>query len=138
LRAYIIIPLGLIKRKKINNILEKIIVDSVIIKKWIEPYVLLETLKTHFKMLDLTFDGFSKSAQKSKMYKIIDKSEGKAFGLYMKNVNKFYVFNSENLINSDELLEVISVKNDDCEYSDDREVPINYVDLAKAEAAIII
>lgn len=32
-----------------------------ILKKWVEPYVLLETLKKHYEIKDFTFDGYSKT-----------------------------------------------------------------------------
>ncbi len=104
-----------------------------IIKKWIEPYVLLETLKAHYKMQDLTFDGFSKNEVKEKFIKELNKKE--SFGLYMKNVNKFYLFTGEEPLNVEKLF---GFNLDDYSLSEDYTEPLNMVDSGKAEAAIII
>ena len=100
------------------------------IKKWVEPYVLLETLKKSYSMTDLTFDGFSKLNQKDVMLNLIKKSDNKSFGLYMKNVNKFYVFSSDNSVN-------VGVDKDEAELFDDYNIPVNEVDMARAEAGLI-
>lgn len=112
--------------------------SNIIVKKWIEPYVLLETYKKHFSMQDFTFDGFSKNDAKSKMLKLIADSKGLAFGLYMKNVNKFYVFISDNQINADKLMSEIGMQLGDYEFDETTDEPITAVDLAKAEAALIL
>lgn len=112
--------------------------SNIIIKKWMEPYILLETFKKHFEMEDLTFDGLTKQTAKDKMLKIIEKNEGKAFGLYMKNVNKFYIFKSADKQNTDNLLGFLNLSLEDAEITEDYEIPLQYVDLAKAEAAIIL
>ena len=111
--------------------------QNIIITKWIEPYVLLETLKKNFDIKDITFDGFTKNSSKEEMMKILSENPNKAFGLYMKNVNKFYVFtSSENICESD-LFEIISIDDGDFSRFDDIDYPINCVDMAKAEAAIL-
>lgn len=63
------------------------------ITKWFEPYVLLETVKKYFDVKDYTFDGFTKKNVKEEFLKAIEReSKSKiAMGLYMKNVNKFYL-----------------------------------------------
>ena len=112
--------------------------QNAIIKKWIEPYVLLETLKKKYQMSDITFDGITKAMSKNKMFKTIQNSNNQAFGLYMKNVNKFYIFQAETTISAEEIMQTLDFKNDDYELTEDRESPIKDVDIAKAEAAIIM
>ncbi len=64
-----------------------------ILTKWIEPYVLLEKVKKYFEVKDYTFTGADKQQVKSEFLKAIEKSakEKISMGLYMKNVNKFYL-----------------------------------------------
>ena len=64
-----------------------------IITRWVEPYVLLEKVKKYFDVEDLTFDGKTKAEMKAKLLEEIEKSskERISMGLYMKNVNKFYL-----------------------------------------------
>ena len=112
--------------------------SNIIVKKWIEPYVLLETYKKHYDMQDFTFDGFNKNDAKSKMLKLISQNLGMVFGLYMKNVNKFYVFSSDKQINANELMLAIGMEPDDYEFNKSTEDSISAVDLAKAEAALIL
>lgn len=112
--------------------------QNIVIKKWIEPYVLLETYKKYFTMEDITFDSISKEMSKNKMLKNIQKSEGKSFGLYMKNVNKYYVFSSSGSILKDDLIKYIDVTGEDCEISSDTDTALSSVDLAKAEAVLVM
>lgn len=112
--------------------------QNIVLKKWSEPYVLLETLKKSYDMKDLTFDGFSKNNAKSEMFKFLSDNPGKAFGLYMKNVNKFYLFSSAEDISSKKLLtDILGFSPDDYELSDSAEGSIGLVDMAKAEAAFL-
>jgi len=111
---------------------------NIIIKKWIEPYVLLETFKKYFAITDITFDSISKVMAKNKMLKNIQKSEGKSFGLYMKNVNKYYVFESPENILKENLIKYIEVSESDCEISLDVDAALSLVDMAKAEAVILV
>jgi hypothetical protein len=113
-------------------------VKNIIIKKRIEPYILLETFKSNFSIQDITFDGLSKGISKSKMFSLLEKSENKAYGLYMKNVNKFYIFSSDETITVDKILRCVGLNQEDIEYINDAETALNYVDLAKAEAAILL
>lgn len=64
-----------------------------IITKWIEPYVLLEKVKKYFDVKDFIFDGQNKKEVKAEFLKIIEEANQKqiSMGLYMKNVNKFYL-----------------------------------------------
>jgi len=102
-----------------------------ILTKWIEPYVLLETLKKHCEMKDFTFDGFTKDTVKNKFLKSLEKDF--SFGLYMKNVNKFYAFKGE--INIDE---IFGFEKDDYIETVDITEPFEFIDLGKAEASFII
>lgn len=103
-----------------------------IITKWIEPYVLLETLKKNCKLVkDFTFDGFSKNNIKKEFLKELAKENN--FGLYMKNVNKFYLFSGNADI--DKIFELTA---SDYETTEDIEKPFDMVDIGKAEAGIII
>ena len=103
-----------------------------IITKWIEPYVLLETLKKNCKLVkDFTFDGFSKNNIKKEFLKELAKENN--FGLYMKNVNKFYLFSGNADINK-----IFELTSSDYEITEDIEKPFEMVDMGKAEAGIIM
>ena len=73
-----------------------------IITKWIEPYVLLETVKKYFDVKDYTFTGANKTEVKQEFLKAIEKSSKDkiTMGLYMKNVNKFYLLTLREDVNS--------------------------------------
>lgn len=64
-----------------------------IITKWIEPYVLLEKTKKYFDIKDFEFNGQNKKEVKAEFLKAIEENNEKqiSMGLYMKNVNKFYL-----------------------------------------------
>lgn len=64
-----------------------------IITKWVEPYVLLEKVKKYFDVVDFQFDGQNKQEVKAKFLQAIEEANEKqvSMGLYMKNVNKFYL-----------------------------------------------
>lgn len=64
-----------------------------IITKWIEPYVLLEKVKKYFDIEEFQFDGQNKNEVKTKFLQVIEEANQKhiSMGLYMKNVNKFYL-----------------------------------------------
>lgn len=64
-----------------------------IITKWVEPYVLLEKVKKYFDIKDYTFDGTNKAKIKAEFLQAIEDENKKqiSMGLYMKNVNKFYL-----------------------------------------------
>lgn len=102
-----------------------------IIKKWIEPYVLLETLKKDCELVkDFTFDGFSKNEIKKEFLKQLKKEN--TFGLYMKNVNKFYLFNGQADIDK-----IFELTESDYEVTCDNEKPFEMIDMGKAEAGLI-
>ena len=73
-----------------------------IITKWIEPYVLLETVKKYFDVKDYTFTGANKAEVKKEFLNAIEKSSKYkiTMGLYMKNVNKFYLLTLREDVNS--------------------------------------
>lgn len=102
-----------------------------ILTKWIEPYVLLENIKKYCEMKDFTFDGFSKENIKKEFLKYINKEN--SFGLYMKNVNKFYAFKGQ--INLDE---IFNLKPEDYIITNDLDEPFSMIDFGKAEASFII
>ncbi len=102
-----------------------------IITKWIEPYVLLETLKKDCELVkDFTFDGFSKNEIKKDFLKQLEKEN--SFGLYMKNVNKFYLFNG-----NPDITKIFELTEKDFEDTCDSEKPFEMVDMGKAEAVLI-
>ncbi len=64
-----------------------------IITKFIEPYVLLESVKKYYDLSDYTFTSANKNEVKEKFLTDLEKSNAEriSMGLYMKNVNKFYL-----------------------------------------------
>ncbi len=64
-----------------------------IITKFIEPYILLETVKKYFNLAEFTFNSVNKQKVKEQFLAAIEKSNKEviSMGLYMKNVNKFYL-----------------------------------------------
>lgn len=109
---------------------------NLVIKKWIEPYILLETVKKYCTFVDYTFDGQNKLNQKSKMFSDIENSRN--FALYMKNVNKFYVFTPhDNIDLLSKLIEVFEFEKQDYEYNEDCEIALSLIDMGKAEASFL-
>lgn len=84
-----------------------------IITKWIEPYVLLEKVKKYFDVKDFEFNGNNKNEVKEKFLKEIEAENSKqiSMGLYMKNVNKFYLLtlreNVDGILNEFEVPDVL-------------------------------
>lgn len=64
-----------------------------IITKRIEPYDLLEKVKKYYDVAEFIFDGQNKNQVKEKFLSELEKANEKqiSHGLYMKNVNKFYL-----------------------------------------------
>lgn len=64
-----------------------------IITKWFEPYVILDNVKKYFDLKEFEFNGQNKTEVKAKFLKAIEDENQKqiSMGLYMKNVNKFYL-----------------------------------------------
>lgn len=84
-----------------------------ILTRWVEPYVLLEKVKKYFDVIDFTFDGKNKKEIKAQFLQAIeDESKNQiSMGLYMKNVNKFYLLklreNVNNILDEYEVPEVL-------------------------------
>ena len=109
---------------------------NLVVKKWIQSYLLIEYLKDFYKVTDLTFDGATKAAFKSKMFGAVE--DGK-IGLYMKNVNKFYILDDVSGTNLKELIkEKLNLSDADLEISTDNENALALVDMGKSEASFII
>lgn len=110
---------------------------SIIITKWIEPYKLLETIKAEYTLKDFTFDGITKSIEKKKFLKEL-LNNNNSVGLYMKNVNKYYLFTRNEYFEIfDKLKTDFQITNSDKEISEDENKPFEMIDLGKAEACLI-
>lgn len=108
---------------------------NLVIKKWIQPYLLLEYLKDFYNVTDLTFNGATKNIYKQQMY---DAVKSGSIGLYMKNVNKFYLLEAKS---DADLVEIIK-ENLELTYNDlirepDSEKAVLLVDMGKSEASFI-
>ena len=123
-----------------------------IVTKWFQPYMILESAKKFFNLTDYTFNGISKFDTMDKFLKEIENSDKITVGLYMKNVNKFYLlqlkeeinekddisalnnllfknqFNSEEHYDSDDWIEITT----------DTDKAFSMIDLGKAEASFIM
>ena len=107
---------------------------NLIIRKWVEPYRLLETIKEVSSTEEFTFDGSNKTILKAHFLKQLKDTKG--FGLYMKNVNKFYLFDtSANL--KDILVKNFELTEQDFEVTDDEHKPFDEIDSGKAEASVL-
>lgn len=64
-----------------------------IITRWMEPYVLLDKIKKYFDIKEMPFTPQNKNEVKAKLLQAIEDENTKqiSMGLYMKNVNKFYL-----------------------------------------------
>ena len=84
-----------------------------IITRWIEPYVMLEKVKKYFDVKDFEFNGQNKQDVKAKFLQTIEDENEKqiSLGLYMKNVNKFYLLtlreNVDSILDEFEVPEVL-------------------------------
>ena len=107
---------------------------TLIIKKWVEPYKLLETVKENAEVEEITFDGSNKSILKNHFLKQI--KETKCFGLYMKNVNKFYLVDTARNI-KELVTKEFNLTENDYEISDDDNKPFDVIDSGEAEASIL-
>lgn len=112
---------------------------SIILKKWIEPYKLLETIKEYYSYKDFTFDGITKSIEKKKFFnELLAKSN--TVGLYMKNVNKYYLFSKPEFFDIwSKLANDFEIGDEDFDVSDEFEIkPFEMVDMGKAEAILLL
>ena len=107
---------------------------NLIVKKWIEPYMLLETIKEHSSREEFTFVGTNKAILKTHFLKQLRETKG--FGLYMKNVNKFYLFDTN--CNVKEIVtKAFELSDSDYEISEDENRAFDLIDSGEAEASII-
>ena len=107
---------------------------NLIIRKWVEPYKLIEIIRENSTIEEFSFDGTNKNILKAHFLKQL--KEDKDFGLYMKNVNKFYLFDTS--VNVKEILiEKFNLIDSDYEITEDEHTPFDDVDSGKAEAAIL-
>lgn len=126
--------------------------DNLIVTKRIEPYDLIEGIKKNYTVEDFTFTGYNKfDILESFLNKMQELSKNViAFGLYMKNVNKFYLISStiepihlEENINTTVLNNILGLSQSDLvnkngiEYTDNREKALSAIDMGKAEASFI-
>jgi len=138
-----------------------------ILTKWVEPYVLLEKVKKYFDVEDYTFDGTNKGEVKAKFLQAIEDSSKKqiSMGLYMKNVNKFYLLklreNVDEILNEYKVPEVLKtldlivlhkvIISKELEYTQEEQMAqdgilyikqeseaFDMIDLGKAEASFIM
>ena len=112
--------------------------NSIIITKWIEPYKLLESIKEDYQYKDFTFDTITKEIEKKKFFKELENSNH-SIGLYMKNVNKYYLFTrNENFEIWNKLKDKFEFQeNDYIIEKNNLTTPFEMVDMGKAEASII-
>ncbi len=110
---------------------------TVIITKWIEPYKLLETIKQYCEVKEFIFNGATKLSEKETFFKELTQNKN-TVGLYMKNVNKYYLFTiKEEFDIWNKLVEEFDFTPEDFETGTDTEKPFQTVDMGKAEAGII-
>ncbi len=107
---------------------------NLIIKKWIEPYKLLETIKEYSVTEEFTFDGSNKAILKQHFLKQLRDTKG--FGLYMKNVNKFYIFDT-NVNVKNVVTKEFNLDEKDYELTEDEHKPFEMIDSGEAEASIV-
>ncbi len=126
-----------------------------IITKRIEPYELIESAKKYYNVKDYTFNGRNKFdiLEEFKSDLIENSKQCASMGLYMKNVNKFYLLTIKsnpdnlsdiellhNLLISKEysMLEEEQISQTGIDYSTDIDYALEQIDLGKAEASFII
>ena len=123
-----------------------------IIKKWFQPYMIIESAKKNFDIIDYTFSGQNKFEMMNNFLEELNKKDTIKFGLYMKNVNKFYLLTLKKGLSQDSdisALENLLLKdrfgsdeivndNDWIEITTDTDKAFNMIDLGKAEAAFIM
>lgn len=124
-----------------------------IITKRIEPYDVIESAKKFYDVVDYTFTGRNKFEVLDGFLSALKSLNVAGMGLYMKNVNKFYLLSvKENPENKSdiELLHTLLIKNeygftDDeqinqagIEYNSDVEYALEQIDMGKAEASFIL
>lgn len=123
-----------------------------IVTKWFQPYMILESAKKYFDLEDYTFNGQNKFEMMDKFLEEIKNSGKITVGLYMKNVNKFYLLTLKDGIQEDNditalynLLFKDQFNSDEhydsnnwIEITTDTDKAFSMIDLGKAEASFIM
>lgn len=124
-----------------------------IITKRLEPYDVIESAKKFYDVVDYTFTGRDKFEKLEIFLSELEKSTKASAGLYMKNVNKFYLLtakeNPQNLSNIEFLHkmlisteyrfdEISQINQNGIIYSEDVEYSLEQIDMGKAEATFVI
>lgn len=113
---------------------------TIILKKWIEPYKLLELVKENScRCSEFTFNGSNKERLKQDFLQQLSDTKNAA-GLYMKNVNKYYYFEPKEDIKSvwNNLCTEFQFSESDFDSTEDIGNTFFLVDMGKAEAGIIL
>jgi len=78
-----------------------------IITRRIDPYDLLEYIKEFFDIVEFTFDSVTKESTRERFIEELEKEANSriAMGLYLKNVNKFYLLKLRETEKANEILE---------------------------------
>ena len=135
-----------------------------IIRRQVEPYVLLEAVKKYYDLEEMIFDSYTKADVKKAFLARIEEENTKqiTMGLYMKNVNKFYVLKLKNkaleLVDAPDVLKKLDLtllheliitkelgytkeeqmKQDGIKYIKQESEAFDLIDTGKAEASFIM
>ena len=123
-----------------------------IITKRLEPYDVIEGAKKYYDATDYTFNGRNKFEIMEEFLSELKNRKSPSVGLYMKNVNKFYLLtikeNPDKLTDIQLLNKLITneynftqeeqVAEDGISYSTDTEFALEQIDMGKAEASFIL
>ena len=123
-----------------------------IITKRLEPYDVIEGAKKYYDVIDYTFNGRNKFEIMAEFLSELNSQKIPSAGLYMKNVNKFYLLKIKN--NPDKLSDIQLLNNlvtneykftgeeqinsEGITYSRDIDFAIEQIDIGKAEASFIL
>lgn len=138
--------------KDINDVLSY--KSNRIITKRIEPYDVIESVKKYYDVTDYTFNGRNKfEIMDNFLNELRDNLSNIQMGLYMKNVNKFYLLKIKDKTTNrtdTELLHTLLLTKEygytEAEqingvgiiYSKDMEYSIEQIDIGKAEAVFLM
>lgn len=123
-----------------------------IITKRLEPYDVIEGAKKFYDAEDFTFNGRNKFEIMEEFLSKLNSQKTPSVGLYMKNVNKFYLLtikeNPNNLTDIQLLNKLMTdeynfsqedlINKSGISYSADNEYAIEQIDMGKAEASFIV
>ena len=124
-----------------------------IITKRIEPYDVIESAKKFYDVTDYTFTGRNKFEILDNFLTELKSLKVAGMGLYMKNVNKFYLLkikeNPENKTNIELLHSLLiseeygfsedeQINKQGIEYSTNTDYALEQIDMGKAEASFIL